>query len=206
MFSPPDRHLERGWPARIDGDRVIQLAAQTLQAFFTGGAHAREHAEYNLADVELRPPVLHPPSVRAFDGDDFVFANPAAVRGQDDVVLLPEGVDEIVAVLRPAAIVGAEGAVGAVTLMLEWIAPGLAGTKARDFALSLGPIAVTLDEAGGDEDWERLLAHAARNTRLLPGDVIAAPPVGRAPARAGDVVELGLDPIGALRNRVEEAD
>ena len=52
MFSPRTA-LERGWPGRIEGDRVIQLAAQTLQSFFTGGGRAREHAEYPLDDVEL---------------------------------------------------------------------------------------------------------------------------------------------------------
>ncbi len=66
MFSPQEADLERGWPGRVDGDRVVQLAAQTLEAFFTGGGGAREHAEYPLADVEFRPPVLHPPSVRVF--------------------------------------------------------------------------------------------------------------------------------------------
>ena len=66
MFSPRDRDLLRGWPGRIDGDRVVQLAAQTLQAFFTGGGEAREHAEFALADVVLRAPVLHPPTVRIF--------------------------------------------------------------------------------------------------------------------------------------------
>jgi hypothetical protein len=44
MFSPVDLDLARGWPGRIDGDRVMQLAAQTLQSFFTGGGEAREHA------------------------------------------------------------------------------------------------------------------------------------------------------------------
>ena len=66
MFSPKGDNLERGWPGRVDGDRVVQLAAQTLQSFFTGGGQAREHAEYPLAEVDLRPPVLHPPSVRDF--------------------------------------------------------------------------------------------------------------------------------------------
>ena len=32
MFSPKGHQLERGWPGRIEGDRVIQLAAQTLQS------------------------------------------------------------------------------------------------------------------------------------------------------------------------------
>ena len=66
MFTPRELALERGWPGRIEGDRVIQLAAQTLQSFFTGGGSAREHAEYALADVDLRPPVLRPPTVRDF--------------------------------------------------------------------------------------------------------------------------------------------
>jgi hypothetical protein len=66
MFSPKSKHLWRGWPGRIEGDRVVQLASQTLQSFFTGGGKAREHAEYALEDVDLRAPVYYPPSVRDF--------------------------------------------------------------------------------------------------------------------------------------------
>ena len=50
----------------------MQLAAQTLQSFFTGGGSAREHAEYPLAAVRLLAPVLHPPSVRVFDDQSAV--------------------------------------------------------------------------------------------------------------------------------------
>ena len=35
MFTPRELQLERGWPGIIEGDTVVQLAAQTLQAFFT---------------------------------------------------------------------------------------------------------------------------------------------------------------------------
>ncbi len=94
MFTPKERELERGWPGRIDGDRVVQLAAQTLQAFFTGGGNAREHAEYPLAEVDLRR-ARAPAAVGAHlrrDGD-FRFANPAAIHGPEDTVRLPEGVD-----------------------------------------------------------------------------------------------------------------
>ena len=41
MFSPPGRHLERGWPGRIEGDHVIQLAAQ---AFSRSSAAAARRA------------------------------------------------------------------------------------------------------------------------------------------------------------------
>ncbi|HEX5246741.1 MAG TPA: hypothetical protein VFW41_06380 [Gaiellaceae bacterium] len=172
MFSPKDPVLERGWPGRIEGETVIQLAAQTLQSFFTGGGQAREHAEYPLADVVFRAPVLHPPSVRIFDeAGDFVFANPAAVRavGEDPGVPGAEPVE------RVAGIIGADGAIGGFTPLVEWVAPGLRGAKQRDFALTLGPV-VTTPEDGSPPgvDWERLVAYAAENTRLFPGDVIAA--------------------------------
>lgn len=170
MFSPQVPLLERGWPGRIDGDRVIQLAAQTLQSFFTGGGQAREHAEYPLADVVFRAPVLHPPSVRIFDGaGDFVFANPAAIKavGEDPGVPGAEQVE------RVAAIIGADGAIGGFTPLVEWVAPQLGGAKQRDFALTLGPVVTTPDEGMPlGIEWESLVAHASENTMLYPGDLI----------------------------------
>jgi len=170
MFSPLDQDLERGWPGRIDGETVIQLAAQTLQAFFTGGGQAREHAGYPLAEVVFRAPVLHPPSVRIFDdAGDFAFANPAAIKAADD----RPGVPGAERVERTAAIIGADGVIGGFTPLVEWVAPQLRGAKQRDFALTLGPIVTTPDEgAPPGIDWEHLVAHAAENTELLPGDLI----------------------------------
>jgi hypothetical protein len=171
MFSPRDQDLERGWPGRIDGETVIQLAAQTLQAFFTGGGRAREHAEYPLADVVFRPPVLHPPSIRIFDeAGDFVFANPAAIKADGE----EPGVPGAERVERVAAIVAADGTIGGYTPLVEWVAPQLHGAKQRDFALTLGPVVTTPDEGmPPGVDWERLVAHAAENTTLYPGDLIA---------------------------------
>ena len=171
MFSPVDQDLERGWPGRIEGETVIQLAAQTLQAFFTGGGTAREHAEYRLADVVFRAPVLHPPSVRIFDENgDFAFANPAAIKAADEEPAVQgAGREEHV-----AAIIGADGAIGGFTPLVQWVAPQLQGAKQRDFALMLGPFVTTPDEdVPPGVDWERLVAHAAENTTLYPGDLIA---------------------------------
>src|SRR5260370_14566808 len=66
MFTPRDLQLERGWPGIVEGETVVQLAAQTLQAFFTGGGTARRHAEDPPAEVDFRPPGQHPPAVRDF--------------------------------------------------------------------------------------------------------------------------------------------
>jgi hypothetical protein len=205
MFTPRELDLERGWPGKIDGDRVIQVAAQTLQAFFTGGGTAREHAVYPLAEVRMLVPVLRPPSIRIFDGDDFHFASPTPLYGPDDDVPVP--VQQVEAVLRPAAFIGALEQIGGFTAMNDWHAPELEGAKAFDFATSLGPIVVTPDEhTPPGIDWGALVDHARRNTELLPGDVIAASLVKRVEVVTGETVELELEGIGVLRNRPVRAN
>jgi 2-keto-4-pentenoate hydratase/2-oxohepta-3-ene-1,7-dioic acid hydratase in catechol pathway len=221
MFSPRGKELERGWPGRVDGERVVQLAAQTLQAFFTGGGAAREHAEYRLADVELRAPVLHPPSVRLFHaraGDDFSFGNPAAIHGPDATIPFPHGADALDFGLGVAAVLGANGAIGGWTLAGPWHAHGLQGAKQRDFAIALGPVVTTEESAwtvhaslNGEPwrtadvttSWRDALALAALNTRLYPGDLLIADlGPGGVELQRGDVVELAAEGIGVLRNRV----
>jgi fumarylacetoacetate (FAA) hydrolase len=265
MFTPRELALERGWPGVLEGDTVVQLAAQTLQAFFSGGGQARRHAEYPLADVDLRAPVLHPPSVRDFYAFEqhvkaaralrnqevppewyelpvFYFSNPAAIYGPEEGVPYPEGTRALDYELEVAAIVGGDGGIGGFTVMNDWSARdlqaaemkvGLGPAKGKDFATSLGPIVVTPDEfegtsgtmlarVNGEErsrgnlgdmhhSWEAILAHAARNTRLRPGDVLGSGTVGTGCIlehgderwlQPGDVVELEVEGIGVLRNRV----
>jgi fumarylacetoacetate (FAA) hydrolase len=257
MFTPRDRDLPRGWPGRIEGDRVIQLAAQTLQSFFTGGGQAREHAEYRLEDVRLLPPVLRPPSIRDFYAFEqhvrrarelrgagpppaewyeipvFYFSNPAAVYGPEDAIPFPEGVHELDYELELAAVIGAEGAIGGFTIMNDWSARdlqraemvvGLGPAKGKDFATSLGPVLVTVDEfdassaemvarVNGEErsrgnardmhhSWAAIVAQAGRNTRLLPGDVLGSGTVG-----SGCILEAGdgrwLEPGDVVELEIE---
>ena len=265
MFSPKGHGLERGWPGVLEGDVVVQLAAQTLQSFFTGGGGARRHAEYPLAEVDLRPPVLHPPSVRDFYAFEqhvrtaraarglevppewyrqpvFYFSNPAAIFGPENEIPYPEGTEELDYELEVAAIVGAEGRIGGFTVMNDWSArdlqrtemkTGLGPAKGKDFATSLGPVVVTPDELDGSKatmvarvngeersrgelgdmyhSWDAIVSQAARNTRLLPGDVLGSGTVGTGCIlelgdgrwlQRGDVVELEVEGIGVLRNTV----
>ena len=202
MFSPKGMRLERGWPGRIEGDRVVQLAAQTLQVFFTAGGALREHAEYPLAEVDLRPPVLNPPSIRLFNGLDFAFGNTAAIRGPEDEVPFPEGSNDLRSVRAVAAVIGAEGTIGGFTAANAWTAPDLPGIKSRDFALSIGPVLVTPAEYDSDHDWDELASHAARNTVLRPGDLLVVGAGPAVPVQRGELVECELDGIGVLRNRV----
>jgi fumarylacetoacetate (FAA) hydrolase len=159
MFTPKELNLERGWPGRIEGDRVIQLAAQTLQSFFTGGAQSREHAEYLLADVLLRPPVQRPPSVRDFYAFEqhvrtaresrgfeippewyqqpvFYFSNPASIFGPEEEVPYPDGTEELDYELEVAAVIGAEEEIGGFTVMNDWSARDLQRTEMK---VGLGP-------------------------------------------------------------------
>jgi 2-keto-4-pentenoate hydratase/2-oxohepta-3-ene-1,7-dioic acid hydratase in catechol pathway len=110
---------------------------------------------------------------------------------------------------------------------------GLGPAKAKDFATSLGPVLVTADEfdgsaavmtarVNGEErsrgnladlhySWADILAQAARNTELRPGDVIGSGTVGTGCILEhddgrwlvpGDTVELEVTGIGILANRI----
>ena len=116
---------------------------------------------------------------------------------------------------------------------------GLGPAKGKDFATSLGPWLVTADEvpvADGRVDleatasvngevltrswagaqhfsWPDLVAQAARNTRLRPGDVLGSGtlnrgcllelgPLGDRFLQAGDTVALEAGPLGRLVNRI----
>jgi fumarylacetoacetate (FAA) hydrolase len=265
MFTPRELQLERGWPGVIEGETVVQLAAQTLPAFFTGGGTARRHAEYELAEVDLRPPVLHPPSVRDFYAFEqhvktaralrglevppewyelpvFYFSNPAAIYGPEDEIRRPPDTAELDYELEVAAIIGADGQIAGFTVMNDWSARdlqraemkvGLGPAKGKDFATSVGPVVVTPDEFDGSSatmtarvngeersrgelgdmyhSWDSIVAHAARNTRLRPGDVLGSGTVGSGCIlehgdgrwlQPGDLVELEVEGIGVLRNRI----
>jgi fumarylacetoacetate (FAA) hydrolase len=263
LFTPKDRKLQRGWVGRIEGERVVHLAAGTLAAYFTGGG--RDHAEYRLDDVRLFPPVQRPPSVRDFYAFEdhvrrarasrglqmprewyelpvFYFSNPVAIYGPDDEIPYPRETQELDYELEVAAVIGADGAIGGFTIMNDFSARdvqraemrvGLGPSKGKDFATSLGPVVVTPDELGdlrlemvarvnGEErsrgnlgdmyhSWDAIVAHAARNTNVVPGDVLGSGTVGTGCIlehgdgrwlQPGDVVELEVERIGVLRNTI----
>jgi fumarylacetoacetate (FAA) hydrolase len=124
------------------------------------------------------------------------------------------------------------------------MAVGLGPSKSKDFATSLGPELVTLDglqecyrdgrfhldmfaAVNGRElshgnagtmywTWPQLIAHASRNTRLRPGDILGSGTVGTGCIleltpeavggwlKPGDLVELTIERLGTLSNPVAE--
>ena len=202
MFHPVGHPMERGWVGRLDGARVVHLAAQTLQSFFLGGGAAREHALYPLEGVALLAPVLHPPAVRIFETErSFAFANPAAILSPGTTAERPAGAEAVEALVRPAAVIGAEGRPGGWTILGELRAVGLEPPKDRDFALFLGPWVETDFDASSPFDWEAALDLAVANTQLRAGDLVAAPPVQRTELDTGPF-ELAVDGLGTLHGRL----
>ena len=174
----------------------------------------------------------------------FYFSNPGAVYRDGDDVPKPSDTEALDYELELACVIGPDGRPEGFTIMNDWSARdlqaremqvGLGPSKGKDFATSLGPVLVPVDELPTDLDmravarvngevrtesrtggmqfaWDELLAAAARNTPgLRAGDVIGSGTVGGGCIlehgdgrwlQAGDVVELEIEGIGALRNRV----
>lgn len=172
----------------------------------------------------------------------FYFSNPAAIVGPDEPVVCPVATEQLDYELEVAAVIGRDGQIAGFTVMNDWSARdvqaqetsvGLGPAKGKDFATSLGPMLVTIDEFDGSSgemsarvngetrsrgnlgdlhySWEAIVARAAANTRLLPGDVIGSGTVGTGCIlehgderwlRPGDVVELEVEGLGVLCNEV----
>jgi fumarylacetoacetate (FAA) hydrolase len=139
----------------------------------------------------------------------FYFTNPAAVIGPEDVVAYPHGTHKLDYELEVAAVIGADQAIAGFTILNDWsardiqreeITVGLGPAKAKDFATSMGPCLITIDEFDGSRGamaarvngiersrgdiadmhftWEQIRERAARNTTLYPGDVLGSGTVG----------------------------
>jgi fumarylacetoacetate (FAA) hydrolase len=179
-----------------------------------------------------------------YEAPRFYFSNPSAVYGDGDEVPAPRDSAALDYELELACVIGPDGRPEGFTIMNDWSARdlqaremqvGLGPAKGKDFATSLGPVLVSVDElpdgvsmravarvngevrtdsstGGMHFAWEELLEAAARNTPgLLPGDVIGSGTVGRGCIlehgdqrwlSVGDEVELEIEGIGVLRNRI----
>ncbi len=192
----------------------------------------------------------------------FYFSNAASVVGHEADVWIPHDSQALDYELELACVIGqpardlptddrALECVAGFTIMNDWsardlqrleMAVGLGPSKGKDFATSLGPELVCLDELAdcyrggrlhlemtaavngqmlsrGNSGsmywtWPQLLAHASRDTTFRPGDVLGSGTVGSGCIleltpqavggwlKPGDVVELAIQRLGTLRNRV----
>jgi fumarylacetoacetate (FAA) hydrolase len=175
----------------------------------------------------LRPPALrdfyafeaHVKAARArrglevppewYEAPVFYFSNPAAISGPEEEIAYPAGTEELDYELEVAAVIGGAGDVAGFTILNDWsardlqrreMAVGLGPAKGKDFATSIGPVVVTVDEldgcsgtmvarVNGEErsrgelgdmrwKWSELLHRAGMNTVLRPGDLLGSGCVG----------------------------
>ncbi|PTX53661.1 fumarylacetoacetate (FAA) hydrolase [Melghirimyces profundicolus] len=190
----------------------------------------------------------------------FYFSNPHSIVGPDAPVEKPPNTGELDYELEVAFVIGKGGRdipaeraldhVAGFSVLNDWSARdlqrkemkvGLGPAKGKDFATSVGPWLVTLDEledrrqgdrfdltmtarVNGRElsrgnvgdlthSFARMIEQASKNCTLLPGDLIGSGTVGTGCIlelgtevhrwlEPGDVVELEIEKLGVLKNRV----
>lgn len=211
-------------PVPYDDARVLAPVPNppSIRDFYAFEAHVATANRGRGRDV---PPAW-------YDQPVFYFTNPAAVVGPGDDVRTPAGCEALDYELEVAAVIGVDcedvdaadamSVVAGFTIMNDWsardiqraeMAVGLGPAKGKDFATSLGPMLVTLDEFGGPPDrpeaqmtatvngeewsrgrlgsihysWPEMIERAARSTRLRAGDVIGSGTVG-----TGCILELAI--------------
>jgi fumarylacetoacetate (FAA) hydrolase len=192
----------------------------------------------------------------------FFYQHAGSVYGPDAVIPYPVGSEQLDFELEIAAVIGTAGRdipeadawthVAGLTIFNDWSARdlqqremsvGLGPAKSKDFANSIGPSIVTLDELApalkhdrhqleaivriddeeiartnaGDLYWTipQIVAHASCQVTLQPGDLIGLGTMAqgcllelgeetRSWLQPGDEVELEVNGIGKLRNRIGE--
>jgi fumarylacetoacetate (FAA) hydrolase len=156
-----------------------------------------------------------------YEAPVFYFSNPSTVRGPGAAVARPPSCEQLDFELEVAAVIDGRGEIAGFTLWNDWSARdtqarempvGVGPHKSKDFAQSLGPWLVTVDElpyedgrlnvsgrvtVNGEEvtsstaadqhfSWPEILAHAGRDSRLRAGDVLGSGTLGE-----GCLLEIG---------------
>jgi fumarylacetoacetate (FAA) hydrolase len=210
----------------LEGTRLLAPVPEppSFRDFYAFEGHASRGAE--LRGVEL--------ARHWYETPVFYFSNPASIVGPGAPVARPEGSTRLDFELETCAVIGAGGEIAGFTLLNDWSARdvqrvemgvGLGPAKGKDFATSVGPFLVTLEElpysdgrlhleatvthngreltrsdAGAQyHAWPAILAHAARGTRLRTGDLLGSGTLNR-----GCLLELG--PLDGENRWVEPGD
>jgi len=164
-----------------------------------------------------------------YQAPTFYFTNPYALIGAHDDVPVPPGCEMLDFELEVAVVVGRDGAslsaeqarehIFGYTVLNDWSARDL---QRREMKAMLGPAKGELvgQDLLSNMGWpfEELIAYASRGTEVRAGDVLGSGTCGNGgclaelwgrrgrtdpPAlRPGDIVELTVEGIGTVRNRV----
>jgi fumarylacetoacetate (FAA) hydrolase len=231
--------LVEGFEARDENDDAVLDAADlvfgppilrppSLRDFYAFEGHVRTMWERRGGEVPeawYRLPI-------------FYFSNVSEIRGPDEPVWAPAASNELDYELEVAALIDTpvvdvspergEEAIGGYTIFNDWSARDLqrdetvvrlGPAKGKDFASSIGPWLVTQDELAsarrdGQFSFGEMVARAAADARLRPGDLLGSGTVGSGCLlevreatlgrylQPGDEVVLRIERLGALRTPI----
>lgn len=235
------RELARRGPGRQAGRLLAPIRPSSLRDFLAFEDHARAGAARR--DEELNPAWYRSPV--------FYKGNHRSIVGPEDDVEWPSFSERLDFELEIACVLGVRGrdldeeaaqqSIFGYTIMNDWsardvqreeMAMRLGPAKSKDFATSLGPCIVTVDEidprsglrmsarVNGDEwcsassasmhwTFPKMIAHVSRGEDVWPADVYGSgTPFGGCGLdldrwlTPGDVVSLEVEGIGVLTNTV----
>jgi fumarylacetoacetate (FAA) hydrolase len=144
-----------------------------------------------------------------YDAPVFYFSNPASIRGPGEPIPKPDATSILDFELEIAAVIGGDGEIAGFTLFNDW------RRLALDATVSVNGVELSRTNAAEQHwPWPSLVHHAARDTRLVAGDVIGSgtlnggcllelgPLEGERFLEAGDVVALEAPGFGRLETLV----
>jgi 2-keto-4-pentenoate hydratase/2-oxohepta-3-ene-1,7-dioic acid hydratase in catechol pathway len=234
--------------ARNNPCAVRSLAATPLGAPIHRPPSIRDFSAFESHIVTVAKGIGFPVPPEWYELPGFYFSNPAAVIGPEDEVTIPAGSRMLDYELEVGLVIGHHGpqqlsaapleAVAGMVIMNDWSARdiqrreralGLGPVKSKDFATTLGPWFVTLDElapyrtsrsfdlqmiarVNGVEysrasladihySLDTLVRYAARDTTLAPGDILGTGTCG-----TGCILEQSLAHGGAKYPWLEPGD
>jgi 2-keto-4-pentenoate hydratase/2-oxohepta-3-ene-1,7-dioic acid hydratase in catechol pathway len=251
---PPERLQVEGEPVAIRLDEAKLLAPLPVPSSVRDFYAFEQHVKTSRQRRGL------PMIPEWYEFPVFYFSNHRSIVGPDAPVKKPDYTQWLDFELEIACVIGKRGKniprenaldhIAGFTIMNDWsardvqrkeMAVGLGPAKGKDFATSLGPALVTLDELEDrrrGEHWDlkmtaringkevssgnvkdlywtfaQMIERASRECELVPGDVIGSGTVGTGCIlelgpevhrwlEPGDVVELEIERLGILKNRI----
>jgi 2-keto-4-pentenoate hydratase/2-oxohepta-3-ene-1,7-dioic acid hydratase in catechol pathway len=214
LLTSPSSFEPGGEPVALGEVQLLPpLQPPSIRDFVTFEQHVEGMVKNSSPDATIVPEWYEAPT--------FYFSNPHSLVGSGEPVAVPPGCEVLDYELEVAAIVGraardvtvaeARDLIAGYTIFNDWSARdlqiremrvGLGPAKGKDFAITLGPWAVTADELeplrrgdrldlalevlvngeriGGDTlasmawSFEEMLAYAARGAWVVPGDVLGS--------------------------------
>ncbi len=273
--APPDMKsfIEGGDYSLAEAGRAVDYVLDQRSDGASKGSRG-ESLVFDMSDVELLPPLVHPNSLRdfilferhfrrAYDAMGieppeawykmpiYYKGNAAAMIGHGQVLEWPSYTEKLDYELEMALVVGKAGKnisqgdalehiygfccmndFSARDIQMDEMSVRLGPAKGKDFATSIGPWIVTMDEVGdfhslemyarvnGElwsqgncremfHSWERMVEHVSMEETIYPTDILGSGTANRGCGleldrwlQPGDTIDIEIQNLGVLTNKI----